>query len=63
MKTKEQKLVDICFDLVLTCLRPESKAFFEQKTDEEKANWVREQLKACGIDTTPIGASFGVLKD
>jgi len=33
----------------------------EQKLIDQ-ANWVAEQLRGCGFDTTPCGSSWGVLK-
>jgi hypothetical protein len=56
---REQKLIDICFDLVLTHHNyPKS---FSGKPQDEVAKWVSEQLKECGFYTEPIGASWGVL--
>ena len=54
------KLVSICFNLVLTATDPKCR-FFRGKTNEQKAAWVAEQLDACGIKTTPMGASWGHL--
>jgi len=55
-----QKLIDIAFQLVLTST---SNEWFKDKSQEEIANWVSEQYRACGFDTVPMGASWGVLKD
>jgi hypothetical protein len=53
-----QKLIDICFDLVLTSTSsPELCA----KSNEEKAEWVRRQLRLCGYEVQPVGCSHGVL--
>jgi hypothetical protein len=62
LEGREQKLVDICFSLVLTITHKEHAAIFAAKTNEEKAAWVAEQLRGCGFDTTPCGASWGLLK-
>ena len=65
--SKEQKLIDICFQLVLTAtsqhpdISDEFKAKMQGSDNEYKANWVAEQLRACGYDTIPCGASWGVL--
>jgi hypothetical protein len=59
-RSKEQKLIDICFDLVLTYHNfPQS---FVGKSQDDVAKWVSEQLRGCGFDTEPVGASWGVLK-
>lgn len=58
--TREQKLVDICFEVALRIhAHPE---IFTPKTTEEVATWVAQQLNQCGFPTTPVGASWGVLK-
>jgi hypothetical protein len=59
---REQQLVDICFTCVLTVLDPEYVEGFAKMTQEEKAAWVARQLRSCGFDTEPVGASWGVLK-
>lgn len=61
MRGQEQKLIDICFELVLTATHPNHRHDFWKKTRDEKAAWVAEQLRGCGFDTTPCGASWGVL--
>lgn len=58
VESNEQKLVNICFELVLVATA--DKVFCE-KTNEEKAKWVADQLRGCGFDTHPRGASWGVL--
>lgn len=57
---REQKLVDIIFDIVLT-LR-ENTEWLKNTSREEAAEWTAHQLRECGFDTQPIGASWGVLK-
>lgn len=57
-KDDKQKLVDICFQLVLVATSSES---FCKKTNPEKAEWVADQLRGCGFDTKPCGSSWGVL--
>ena len=57
-KLNQQKLVDICFELVLVAT---SNKKFCKKSDEEKAAWVARQLRLCGFETEPMGASWGVL--
>lgn len=55
---KEQKLVDIMFDVAMTIRKHDS---LKNKTQEELAAWVAEQLRNCGFPTTPVGASWGML--
>ena len=59
MKSNEQKLIDIIFEIGLMIHNNE---WFNEKSNEEVAEWIREQLKMCGFDTKPIGSSWGVLK-
>lgn len=59
MKSNEQKLIDIMFEIGLMIHNNE---WFNEKSNEEIAEWIREQLKMCGFDTKPIGSSWGVLK-
>jgi hypothetical protein len=58
--TNEQKLVDICFAIGLHIT--EDKEYWKNKSREEVANWIRDQLTDCGFETIPMGASWGVLK-
>lgn len=58
---KEQELIDICFQLVLTCLDKKYVKNFIKMSQEQKAEWVATQLKGCGFPTHPCGASWGIL--
>lgn len=59
-RTNEQKLVDIMFQVVSAAhFNPK---WFAKATHEEKMQWVAEQLDGCGFPTTPVGASWGILK-
>ena len=60
MKTREQKLIDICFDLVITAT---SNPKFCALSNEEKARWVSRSLELCGFKTVPVGASWGILQN
>lgn len=60
-KDAVQKLIDICFTCVLTAT-DDKYPQLKNGTDEEKATWVARQLRLCGYDTEPIGASWGRLK-
>lgn len=61
MRSREQKLVDICFSCALMISDP---AYgFTKKPIEERAAWVAEQLRACGFNTVPVGMSWGVLRE
>ena len=57
-RSDEQKLIDICFELVLVATQNKK---FCKKSNEEKAAWVARQLRLCGFETEPMGASWGVL--
>ena len=59
MKSNEQKLIYIIFEIGLMIHNNE---WFNEKSNEEVAEWIRKQLKICGFDTKPIGSSWGVLK-
>jgi hypothetical protein len=58
---REQKLIDICFELVATVL--DHSNYWKGKSMEEKMGWVSRQLKLCGFETTPCGASWGILHE
>ena len=62
MSSKEQKLVDLAFGLVLTITAKKHVDVFKNKSNEDKAEWVADQLRKCGFDTSPCGSSWGVLK-
>jgi hypothetical protein len=57
-KNELQKLINICFELVLT-----TNKHILKLSNEEKAKWVAKQLDACGFRTNPCGSSWGVLKE
>ena len=59
MKSKKQKLIDICFELVLYARRSK----LEEKTMEETVKLVANRLEQCGFLTIPIGSSWGILID
>lgn len=52
-----QKLVDCCFSIALTL--SEDKSLRDEEL-EKKARWIAHQLKECGFNTHPQGASWGV---
>lgn len=55
---REQKLVDIMFEVA----QLSATHFHSNKTSrEEHMAWVAKQLKDSGFETTPCGASWGVL--
>lgn len=60
-----QKLVDVCFGLVLKIHEHMGRDdnWFKDKSVEDVASWVSGQLRECGFDTRPVGMSWGVLKD
>lgn len=47
------------FDVAMTM---HQNPWFVGKSQEEVAEWLRVQLKNSGFETTPCGASWGVLK-
>jgi hypothetical protein len=68
MRSREQKLVDLCFEIALTISstgtdRAGKKITLYKKSNEEKAEWVARQLRLCGFDTQRRGMSWGVLVD
>jgi len=52
----EQKLVDIMFEIAFL-----SAEHFNGKSREDIATWVAGQLADMGFETTPCGASWGIL--
>lgn len=56
-RSTEQDLIDIMFQVALV-----SAEYMHGKSREEIAAWVAKQLRECGYDTEPIGASWGLLK-
>ncbi len=61
MISREQKLVDMCFEIGWTVA--ENGEFFKHESKESIAQWIASQLRACGFHTTPMGMSWGVLTD
>jgi len=67
MKTREQELVDLCFEIGLMLSTPGKDRndipYDMTKWDmEKKAEWIATQLRSCGFDTRPMGSSWGVLR-
>lgn len=58
MTNDTQKLIDITFQIAFTI---HNEKFFKGKNKYVVAEWVAEQLRECGFDTQPCGASWGVL--
>ena len=58
--SKEQKLIDLVFEIALTI--SDKKFPLRNSPNEEKGQWIAEQLRKGGFDTNPVGASWGVLK-
>jgi len=56
---REQKLVDITFQVSLMIHKNES---FAEMNAEELTGWVALQLEMCGFPTKPVGSSWGKLK-
>lgn len=52
--TKEhQKLVDLIFSIGLTT--KQNNDHFSKLDNDQYAEWVREKLKSCGVETIPKG--------
>lgn len=60
---REQKLVDLCFSLVLNYRTYQDNRLMKAKTQEEVAEWVAYNLRECGFFTIPMGMSWGILQD
>jgi len=58
--SNDQKLIDICFEIGLTI--SDTRYNMYKKSNEEKADWIAQQLRGCGFDTQPVGSSWGKLK-
>lgn len=56
MQNREQKLIDIMFEIAM--LAPK---VMHDRSKEEIAEWVRYNLAECGFKTMPCGLSWGVL--
>jgi len=59
-ENREQELVDFCFSIVLTAL--DHYKYFENKSEDERAQWIAEKLRDYGFETERIGISWGILK-
>jgi len=55
-RSREQQLIDITFQIAMSSAR-----YMHDKSLEEIAVWVADQLAECGFTTEPVGASWGVL--
>lgn len=55
---REQHLIDIMFEVAMSV---QNNPWFLGKSQEEVAEWLRGQLKECGFETEPRGASWAVL--
>lgn len=61
-RSSEQKLIDITFSVAMMMHDPKFRDHFANLAREQLAEWVASQLRGCGFDTFPCGASWGVLK-
>ncbi len=59
-KTKEQELIDICFQIGIAVHHHRS---LQCMSKEKLAKWIADQLEGCGFPTSPVGTSWGVLKE
>jgi hypothetical protein len=61
MQNELQRLVDITFSVAALISDPQYRELFDAMTQDERMTWVAKQLRECGFDTEPRGASWGVL--
>lgn len=57
---QEQKLIDLIFEMVLVTT---DDSIFCKRPRGERMAWVANHLREFGIDTHPIGMSWGVIVD
>jgi len=62
LQNEKQKILDIAFQCLLTRHDKRYSEFFDGKTDEEVAEWMADQYNQCGIENSPCGSSWAVLK-
>lgn len=60
---REQKLVDITFEIALLLTSEKYADHFRKLGRDGVAEYVANQLNGCGFPTTPVGSSWGVLPD
>ena len=58
MRTKEQKLIDIMFQIGITT---HGNTYLQKLDQEEYCEWIRDQLGKCVFEVIPMGMSNGVL--
>lgn len=58
MENKEQKLIDLMFEMVLTATND---PVFCKRPRGERMAWVANNLRSMGYDTHPVGSSWGVI--
>lgn len=72
--SREQELINIMFSIGLTIHDSHTTGitttrgddipnWFKEKSQEEVAQWIREQLNGCGFEVEPCGMSHGTLKE
>lgn len=71
MKSREQLLIDILFEIVMRTYVPDMPPVLIGRdgtthifqTREDYAKWIASQLNALGFEGGPVGCSWFVLKD
>jgi hypothetical protein len=58
MQNREQKLIDIMYQIGFTI---HTNKWFKNKTQDEIAEWISGQLRDCGFKVSPCGSSYGTL--
>lgn len=58
-REREQLLIDIMFEIAVRVQM--GQLYWSSR--EAAANYVAETLRGCGFDTSPMGMSWGVLKE
>ena len=61
MQSREQKLLDICYEVAFTV--QSNQKWFEGKTKKQIADWLTKQLIENGFDIDSCGGKWGILKE
>lgn len=68
-RSREQKLIDIMFEVAQTSALywantfNEPNEYYSGGKRERHMEWLADQLRKSGFDTEPMGMSWGVLKE
>lgn len=62
-REREQKLVDLCFEMVYIACDQTHREWFDNRTRDERMQWVANNLESCGFPTVPVGMVWGKITD